>query len=287
MKTSVGREAMAEKGWLAAHQYLLLRRLSQIGILGLFLLGPLFNLWIIKGNLSSSLFLETVPMTDPFMLLQSFAAGHLPEITALIGALIICVFYFVLGGRVFCSWVCPVNLITDAAHWLRRKLKIRASTKLSRRTRYWVLAMSLFLPIGLGVMAWELINPVSMFHRGVIFGMGLGWIVLLGIFLFDLFITEHGWCGHICPLGAFYNLLGRYSPVKVSAYQRDKCDKCMDCFNVCPEPQVLKMPLFGKEKGYGPLIASADCTNCARCLDVCSKQVFKITTRLPTKAEVK
>lgn len=287
MKTAVGIEAIEEKGWLGAHKFLLLRRLSQIGILTLFMIGPMYNIWLIKGNLSSSLFLETIPMTDPFMLLQSIAAGHLPELTAIIGALIIFAFYFILGGRFFCSWVCPVNLITDSAHWLRRKLKIRASTKLSRKTRFWVLAMTLVLPIFLGTMAWELINPVSMFHRGLIFGMGLGWIVLIGIFLFDLLLTEHGWCGHICPLGAFYNLVGRYSPVKVTAYQRENCDKCMDCFAVCTEPQVLKMPLFGKEKGYGPMISSADCTNCARCIDVCSKQVFKITTRLPMKAEVK
>jgi ferredoxin-type protein NapH len=287
MKASVGQEAIDQKGWLGAHKYLLLRRVSQLGILALFLTGPLFGIWILKGNLSSSVLLDTVPMTDPFMLLQSLSAGHIPELTAIIGALIVASFYFILGGRVFCSWVCPVNLITDSAHWLRRKLKIRASTKLSRKTRFWVLAMSLILPFILGTMAWELINPVSIFHRGVIFGMGLGWIVLVGIFLFDFMLVEHGWCGHICPLGAFYNLVGRYSPIKVTAYQREKCDKCMDCFTVCPESQVLKMPLFGEGKGYGPIIESADCTNCARCIDVCSQDVFRITTRLPIKAEVK
>jgi ferredoxin-type protein NapH len=287
MKHPVGVEAIEAKGWFGAHKFLLLRRFSQLGILSLFMIGPLFGLWVIKGNLSSSLFLDTVPMSDPFMILQSFAAGHIPEVTALIGALIVTVFYFLMGGRVFCSWVCPVNLISDAANWLRRKLKIRTTTKISRNTRFWVLAMTLVLPIFLGTMAWELINPVSMFHRGLIFGMGASWIVLVGIFLFDLLLVEQGWCGHICPLGAFYNLVGRYSPVKVSAYQRDKCDKCMDCFAVCPESHVLKMPLFGEEKGFGPLIKSADCTNCARCIDVCSQDVFKITTILPNKAEVK
>ena len=43
---------------------------------------------------------------------------------------------------------------------------------------------------------WELINPVSMAHRGIIFGMGLAWVVLLGVFLFDLLISRHGWCGN-------------------------------------------------------------------------------------------
>jgi len=286
MKHPIGHEAIETKGWFATHKYLLLRRFCQLGILALFVIGPLLDIWIIKGNLSSSLLLDTVPMTDPFVALQAFAAGHLLESSAIIGALLITVFYFLLGGRVFCSWVCPVNMISDAAQWLRRKLKIRTSTKLSRKTRFWVLAMSLVLPIYLGTMAWELINPVSMFHRGVIFGMGAGWVILVGIFLFDLLLVEQGWCGHICPQGALYNLVGRFSPIKVTANKREQCDKCMDCFAVCPEPQVLKMPLFGENKGFGPLITSADCTNCARCIDICSKDVFKITTILPEKAEV-
>jgi ferredoxin-type protein NapH len=36
-----GAEAVAAKGWPAAHKWLLARRLSQVGFLGLFLLGPL------------------------------------------------------------------------------------------------------------------------------------------------------------------------------------------------------------------------------------------------------
>ena len=36
-----GVEAVATKGWLKAHRWLLLRRISQLGILALFMLGPL------------------------------------------------------------------------------------------------------------------------------------------------------------------------------------------------------------------------------------------------------
>ena len=37
----IGAEAVESKGWLRAHKWLILRRLSQFGILALFLLGPL------------------------------------------------------------------------------------------------------------------------------------------------------------------------------------------------------------------------------------------------------
>ena len=49
-----GAEAIAARGWLAAHKWLLLRRSSQVGILLLFLVGPWFGIWIVKGNLNFS-----------------------------------------------------------------------------------------------------------------------------------------------------------------------------------------------------------------------------------------
>ena len=45
--------AIASKGWLGAHKWLLLRRSSQLGILALFLAGPWLGVWIVKGNLRS------------------------------------------------------------------------------------------------------------------------------------------------------------------------------------------------------------------------------------------
>ena len=131
-----------------------------------------------------------------------------------------------------------------------------------------------------GGIAWELINPVSMAHRGIIYGMGLAWVVLLGVFLFDLLISRHGWCGRLCPVGAFYSLLGHKSLIRVSATERAACDDCMDCYNVCPEPQVIKPALKGAAKGVGPVILDANCTNCGRCIDVCARDVFRFTTRL-------
>lgn len=267
------------RGWLKATRWLLLRRLSQLSILGLFIIGPLLDVWIIKGNLSASLLLDTIPMTDPHLLLQAMLSGEMPVTSGLVGGLIILVFYALIGGRVFCSWVCPVNMVTDAAAWLRRRLGIPASSGISRKTRYWVLAATFLLALATGSIVWELVNPVSMAHRGIIFGMGFAWMILLGVFLFDLFISKHGWCGRVCPVGAFYSLVGHKSQVRVAATNRNQCDDCMDCFHVCPEPQVIKPALKGEAKGLGPVILDSDCTNCGRCIDVCDKDVFTFGTR--------
>lgn len=277
----VGKEAIQSKGWWRANKWLLLRRTSQISILLLFLAGPLLGegYWIAKGNLTSSLIFDFLPLTDPYVLLQSLIAGHSLFSTAIIGAIIVTIFYLLVGGRVFCSWVCPLNVITDTADGLRRKLNIKGGARFSRSLRYWILAMTLLLAAVTSSIAWELVNPVSITHRSIIFGLGFSGLIILGIFLFDFLISRQGWCGHLCPVGAFYSLLGKFSLIRVSAQDRGKCDDCMDCFIVCPEKQVIKPALKGEEKGVGPIIMDSNCTNCGRCIDVCAKEVFKFSNR--------
>ena len=274
-----GKSATETQGWLKAHKWLLLRRVSQLGILGLFLLGPLTGVWVVQGNLSASMTLDVLPLTDPMLLLQAIASGTWPVLSGLAGAMIVLTFYALIGGRVFCSWVCPVNLVTDLAVWMRRRFNLRTTSRLPRSLRYWILGVVLALPAVMGVMAWEYVNPVSMAHRGLIFGMGWAWTVLAAVFLFDLLVARQGWCGHLCPVGAFYGLIGVKAQVRVVAAERDRCDDCMDCFNICPEPQVIKPALKGAQAGIGPVILDINCTNCGRCIDVCSKDVFRFGTR--------
>jgi ferredoxin-type protein NapH len=273
-----GKTAASEQGWLKAHKWLLLRRASQVGILALFLAGPVAGVWIVTGNLSASMTLDVLPLTDPLLLAQSALSGAWPVQSAVIGAVLVLVFYALVGGRVFCSWVCPVNMVTDLADWGRRRLHVRKTTRLSRNLRYWLLGLVLLFPLATGVLAWEYVNPVSLTHRGLLFGglAGAAWAlgVLGAVFLYDLLIARRGWCGHLCPVGAFYGLIGAKAPVRVAADGRVRCDDCMDCFEVCPEPQVIKPALKGAAQGHGPVIRDINCTNCGRCIDVCSKDVF-------------
>ena len=278
IQKTLGQDAIEQKGWLLAHKWLLLRRLSQLSILFLFLSGPLFGLWIVKGNMSSSLTLDFLPLTDPFVFLQTLFTGYIPELTVVTGAVIVSLFYLIVGGRVYCSWVCPINIVTDIADWVRRTLGIKTSLSFSRMGRYGLLVVSLLLAAITGTLVWELVNPVTMIQRELVFGMGFSWLFIVGIFILDAFVSRRAWCGHLCPMGAFYSALGKYSLIKVNALNRADCDDCMDCFAVCPEPQVIKPALKGSVTS-SPVINSGNCTNCARCIDVCAENVFTIKHR--------
>ena len=277
-KPRVGQDALRLKGWWRTHRWLLLRRLSQASILALFLLGPLAGLWIVKGNLSSSLTLGVLPLTDPFVLAQALAARHWPTASALLGAAIVVVFYLLVGGRAYCAWVCPVNVVTDAASWLRRRFNLSGGRAPSPRLRHWLLAAVLLASALTGQLVWENVNPVSLTQRALIFGGSLAWGATLAVFLFDLLVAPRGWCGHVCPAGAAWALIGRASVLRVSARHSSRCNDCADCYAVCPEPQIIPIALKGKG-GAGPVIQDAACTNCGRCIDICGQDVFTYTLR--------
>ena len=281
-----GIEARQKLGWWHAYRFLILRRLTQLSIILMFLSGPLWNTWILKGNYSGSLLFDSIPMTDPLMTAEMLSAGYMPEWTTILGALILVALYAVVASKAFCSWVCPLNIVTDSAAWLRRKLGICQSAKLSRNLRYGILAMILVGSAISGTLLWEWINPVAALGRVFVYGLGATLWLILVVFLFDLLIVEHGWCGHLCPIGATYALIGAKSLLKVKVIDRARCDRCMDCYNVCPEPQVLRLPLHGDAED-SQIILSKDCITCGRCIDVCAENVFKFGTRFEGSIEVR
>jgi ferredoxin-type protein NapH len=270
-------------GKLGVWRYIILRRGVQLGVLLLFL-GTAQRGWslagqpLLVGNLSSSELLGLIPMADPFAVIQILLTQHSLAAKVLIGAVIVLLFYAVLGGRVWCSWVCPINMVTDLAGWLRNRLGILDMFRLSRNIRYTVLALTLLLSALTGVAAFEWVSPISMLHRELIFGLGLGWTAALGVFLLDLLVLKHGWCGHLCPLGAFYALIGRLALLRVR-FDTPSCSHCGECARVCPEPQVLNL----KQAANAGMITSGECTNCGRCITICPEDTlnFDLLHRLP------
>lgn len=274
---NAGKEAVEKLGWWRAHRFLILRRLCQLTIIALFMAGP--TLGILTGSLSSSMLLDTVPLSDPLIVLQALATGHLPEFNALLGVVIVVVFYAILAPRAFCAWVCPLNIVTDLAAWLRRKFNIKASYRWSPAIRYWLIPVLMLGSALSGAILWTWLDPVAALHRGLVFGMGAGWVLIALVFVLDLLLVEHGWCGHLCPLGATYGVIGRKSLLRVTAVRREDCTKCMDCFYVCPEPEVLRQPLKEGDRR----VMDQNCISCGRCLDVCPEHVFEFKNRLTVK----
>ncbi len=237
--------------------------------MALFYAGSHFGLKILTGNLSSSKILGLLPMADPVAVIQIFAATGSIAPDILIGAAIAVGFYLVVGGRSFCGWVCPVNIITDFARWLRNRLGLPDPYSISRMVRIWFFFAIIVLSALFGITIFEYVSPISMLHRGIIYGIGAGWIVLVALFLFDLFVIKDGWCGHLCPVGAFWSFVGRFSLIKIKLKGKYDPDKLKNAIKICPEPEVLSPSSFKNGR-----MISGNCINCGRCVQLSDKLGF-------------
>ena len=257
-------------------KYLILRRISQILILALFFASNYYGVKILQGNLSSSLLFGVVPLSDPFAVLQLFLAGFSIGSTAVLGAGIILAFYAFIAPRAFCSWICPVNIITETARWLRVKLgydKDKKFVNFTRGARYYILAFTLFLSLVTGAPAFEGVSYIGIVQRGIIYGGVLWLFVAFGLFAIDAFLGDRLVCSKLCPLGAFYAVVGKFSLLRIE-HNAGNCTNCMKCKLICPENQVLG--IIGKQSGF---IKSSECISCGRCIDVCDDDALKFNIR--------
>ena len=265
--------------WLVRLRFSIARRVAQFGALLLFF-GTAHWGWtiagrpLLQGNLAAASLAGSVPLADPFAALQMLATGHLllPEVW--IGAAIVSVAWLLLGGRTFCAWACPINVVTDAAAWLRERLGLRDLLNVPSTTRYAVLALALVLSIVTGVAAFEWVSPIGMLHRALIYGTSTGLVAVAGVLLLDLAVLRHGWCGHLCPLGAFWSLAGHAGLVKVR-FDAATCTRCGDCVKACPEPQVLNL----NRAVLRGVIDGGECTNCGRCVALCPEDSLAFGVR--------
>lgn len=284
-KRIVGYAARQKNGWWHTYRFLVLRRSLQVAILAAFT-WPFFGFWILKGSLAASEFLGFIPLSDPFIFLQALSAGQVYALSGIIGVILLAFTYWLLGGRSYCAWVCPINIVTDMAQWLRVKLKFKNHISLPRQARFWIMLMVLFVSFLSHSIVWELINPITAISRSIIYlSLNISSISLMLVFIvfiLDSVVANRLWCGHLCPVGSFYKLLGTKTPLYIEASKQSACDDCADCYKVCPEFQVIKPALKTAELR----ILDADCTRCGRCIDICHANVFEFKWNLKSPPKI-
>jgi len=255
------------------------RRIVQFSIIALFL-SPLLLVEIESdnfffGSLASSTFVGIV-LSDPFAALQVMFASKKVNIAYMSGALIIFVFYLVLRGRVFCSWVCPVNTLLEFTEKLRRFFKVKDKTY-NRHTKKYLALLVLLLSFIIGVPVFEIFSPIGFTMRNALFTFGIGIWIIIAIVLFELLISKRGWCRYFCPLGGFYQSIGKAGLFKVE-FNHDACMGCDKCRSVCfAEPVILEPGIFRESK----FVDAGDCSLCGACVDHCPFDALKITAQLP------
>ncbi|MBI3392196.1 MAG: 4Fe-4S binding protein [Nitrospirae bacterium] len=282
-------------------KWLVIRRAVQISVVALFLLFPLTGLAWIQGNIGAAN-LFGLSIADPLSILGSVVASKKIYVPALAAAGIVALFYFAVGGRAYCGYVCPAGFFFEISSSVRN-LVLKALSRpkrsgwnldLSPHIKYYTLIGVLAVSAVTGIMTFEIFSPIGLatrvisndfvaanpngqnLERFAAAGPSLGLLVLLGIALFEAVFSKQAWCRFVCPLGAFYSLVGRTSLLRVKIDHAD-CALCLNCQADCPAKYVLDRPL-AKEQTY---ITMGDCTNCGSCIDACPSASLKFALRLP------
>ncbi len=231
------------------------------------------------GSLSSSEVLG-VNVLDPFAVLQIAVASKSFDLSWLLYALPVLLVYGLIRGRAFCGWVCPVNLLLELVDWLRRKAGIQVREAcVPRRVKLGVAVAVLVLSALVGVPLFEALSPISAINKFLLFGSVAGVWVLLAIVLLDVLVSRRVWCRSLCPLGGFYEALGKVGLVNVSI-KHDACISCGKCKEAClADPAILQPAIDGDDV----IVRAGDCMICGACVDACPTKALGVCVGRPKK----
>lgn len=273
------------KRWLAA------RRIVQLSMLLAFAAAVLASGWglfglvqgtddplptpsetPLYGTLSSS-HVAGLDLLDPFAMLQVAAASKSLSPDWLLLALPVVILYAAVRGRAFCGWICPVNLLLEGVDWLRKKTGLEvAERSVPRHAKLWVALGVIVASAATSIPVFEAFSPISAVNKGILLGSVTGLWTLVAVIALELFWTHRVWCRALCPLGGFYEALGRFGLVNVRI-DHEACIHCDACKEAClADPEILH-PALANQADF---VCAGDCMACGRCVDACPTEALSI-----------
>lgn len=226
-----------------------------------------------KGSLTGTRLFGVIPFSDPLAALEATLASRSTTQTLLIGLALVFAIYAFLG-RAFCAWICPLGLLLEMAHSLRDRVQARLRRKGKRfpdlsiphEVKYWLLAFFLLLAFLSSLPVFTTLSPINIVAWLLIFRMGPEMIVLGLVLLVDT-LAPRGFCRSLCPLGALYSILGRFSPLRILISPETTVRLyCLQCTVHCPMGIDLVEDHILLDKAS---IEDPECTRCGICVDIC------------------
>lgn len=259
------------------------RRMTALAFLGLLMLGSWA--WMTPyflGSTSGTRVLDLIPLTDPLAAIESIVAARQWRADALIGAGILLAFA-VLVGPIFCAWVCPLGLVLDVNDALRRKFRRRffgsrqfepVTPGPSGASRVAVLGAFLGFALIAQLPMFQIISPINLFVRGLVFGSSMGILFIVSILIAE-WAWPRLWCRRLCPLGALYGLVGRFGLLRVQINPAEAGKvPCRRCSSRCPMGVPIMDEYTMKTRRS---ITHPHCTRCGDCTQVCPRGVLKLS----------
>jgi len=238
----------------------------------LFFASFFLDIQILEGTLSGSRLLG-FHMIDPLAALQVILASKIIMVNLIIGVVTIFLIYLMLGGRSFCSWICPYHWLAELGeklHLLLKKKKIIKNHTFDRKIRYYFYGVFVMLALITGYTVFETINPVAIISRFIVYGPSLMLLWVIALLIFEILYSRRAWCRYFCPVGVSYQTIGLISPLRIK-WNKENCSNCKRCQSVCLVPHILNECI---NLGKSQYVDSSLCTRCGLCVDICDDQAL-------------
>ena len=258
--------------WTWAH------RLMAIGFFAVLVAGRHGSLTCFQGSITSATWFDTLRFVDPLTAIETVLASWQVTTGLLLGAATTLLMGLLLG-RVFCGWLCPLGLLLEInqslRHFLRRRLKRHGIRPPERRLpsglKYWVLAVCLGVSLIASTPFFTSLSPINLVVLGAATSPLLLLTVLVPLTVLEFF-SPRAFCRSICPVGAFYSLLGRWSPFRVWVVGKER-PRCQRCTMQCPMGiDVMDSHVLAGHKS----VDDPECTRCGTCTDVCLGETLQL-----------
>lgn len=240
-----------------------------IGVNLLFTLSFFLDIQILEGSLTASRFLG-FHMADIYSSFLVMLAERHVAVNLVIGMVTVFLLWGLIGGRAFCSWVCPYHLVAEFAEmlhlWLAQQKWVEDHViHRGARVVFWLLFA--LLALGTGHALFLTLNPIGVLSRALVYGpsLALFWVGLL--LVFEVVYSRRAWCRYVCPIGLTYGVLGVFAPVRMQ-YHLEACAHEGECRKVCEVPHVLDLTIKGRASS-AHMDVGPDCTRCGLCVDIC------------------
>lgn len=177
----------------------------------------------------------------------------------------------IVMGRWFCGWLCAFGAYNDLIYFISRKVfkvKFKVNEKVDSILKYVKYVVLVFIIIvswtmGSSILAstspWDAFGQIT--DPSTIFSSLLIGLILLVLITIGAFFIERFFCRYLCPLGAVFSIISRFSITKINKPKAD-CGKCRACTNKCS----MGLNLY-KVDG----VRGGDCINCLKCTEVCPR----------------
>lgn len=213
-----------------------------------------------------------IPAIDPVAGLATLLHAQITPRFAI--ALAIPILLALLGGRLFCGWMCPFGVIArgleavlERLPWHRRRRAIP-----DRRPLRWLILLISFVASALGVhivlLAFlpHLLVQQSLYSVWLLGGGGVVLALFLGLLVAAVALGPTVYCATLCPTGALFSFLGRKKLIRLEVARPSECGShCSLCDNAC------WLQLHPASGDPGP-----DCDSCARCVTVCPQTNLEV-----------